>query len=278
MSLAGLFEEINKVREGQAVLAQQLAQKKAQIKQVEESTAAASEQRRAFEAELTAMLRQIWALEEAKASSDVSLRLQKQQNQTARAHFDALVKTVAQITTRNDQARESLMVKLADVQRAPFAMDYMAVDGAIDLDSQRANLEQIKADSAALSEAQAERAAWEQRLLDAESQSDNLEKKFTDLQATFSDEKPNAELEQEKLSLERAVLEQNYIVKHLATQQKENNALEEKRQKLKQLEDELDDEIVSCQHQHDRLLNGSSGFGPRNTGAAFGSNKSQRRN
>jgi hypothetical protein len=276
MSLAGLFEEISKVREGQVALAQQLAWKKAQIKQMEENMAAANDQRRAFESELALMLRHIWTLEAEKASTDVSLRLQKQQQQASQAHFDALVKTVAQITTQNDQARESLMIKLADVQRAPYPVDYLAEDRAIDLDAQRAFIEQVKADNLALSQTLQEHATWEEGLLATNDLSAALLQRTTDLETLLSEDKVDAELEQEKLSLERAMLEQSYIAKHMITQQKENKALEEKRQRLKKLEDELDDEIISCQHQNDRLFNSNKSQYARSSGAAFISNKSQR--
>jgi chromosome segregation ATPase len=280
MSLAGLFEEISKVREGQVALAQQLAWKKAQIQQVEEQMAASNDQRRAFESELALMLRHIWTLEAEKVSTEVSLRLQKQQQQASQAHFDALVKTVAQITTQTDQARESLMVKLADVQRAPYPVDYLAEDRTIDLDAQRAVIEQVQADNLAWSQTQQEHSTWEERLLETNDLSAALQQRTTDLEALLAedkaDEEQDAELEQEKLSLERAVLEQNYIAKHLVTQQKENKALEEKRQRLKKLEDELDDEIISCQHQNDRLFNSNKSQYARSSGAAFISNKSQR--
>jgi chromosome segregation ATPase len=276
MSLAGLFEEISKVREGQVALAQQLAWKKAQIKQMEEQMAASNDQRRAFESELALMLRHIWTLEAEKVSTEVSLRLQKQQQQASQAHFDALVKMVAQITTQTDQARESLMVKLADVQRAPYPVDYLAEDRAVDLDAQRAVIEQVQADNLAWSQTQQERASWEERLLETNDLSAALQQRTTDLEALFAEDKADAELEQEKLSLERAVLEQNYIAKHLVTQQKENKALEEKRQRLKKLEDELDDEIISCQHQNDRLLNGNKNQHARSGGVGFVNNKSQR--
>ena len=41
-------------------------------------------------------------------------------------------------------------------------------------------------------------------------------------------------------------------------------------------EDELDDEIISCQHQNDRLLNGNKNQHARSGGVGFVSNKSQR--